>query len=101
MRTRILIHFLDGSTFKGKWEEYPSKKYLVGTYISSIQIQEEEGKLHTLSSKLKKVDILRFKENLNFKYISRKLEENLWLELRLDTNNGDTEIYIIKEEVNA
>ena len=107
MRTRLLIHYLDGSTFKGTWNKDYDFMELETKVIRSLQLQEEDGKLYTLSSKIKTKGTFWYtsyyneEDNLRYRSIFRKLKENIWLQLKLDTNTGEKEILIIKENINA
>ena len=107
MRTRLLIHYLDGSTFKGDWDKDYDFEHLEIKVIRSLQIQEDGGKIHTLSSRYRSkgkfwcISYYNEEDNLRYRSIFRKLEKNIWLQLKLDTNDGKTEIFIIKEDLNA
>ena len=93
MRTRLLIHYLDGETFKGKWDRDYDFIELEIKIISSLQIQEEDGNIHTLSSKVKSKGIFWYtsyydkKDNLKYRSIFRKIDDNIWLQLKLYINN--------------
>ena len=88
MRTRILIHYLNGKTFTSKWDEILDFKSLCKIPISSLQIQEEAGKYHTLSLKKKQLKSFwqrdyRVAGKIQNRSILRKLSKNVWLDLNL------------------
>jgi hypothetical protein len=98
MRTRYLIHYLDGKTYKEKWDKYLDPDALNVKAISSLQLQEEEGVIYTLSSKSKTIGNFKCKESDQFRSILRRIDNDIWLELRLYPNEGKTEIEIIEEK---
>ena len=104
MKTRILIHYTSGKTYTGKWDESQDFKNVCKSQISSLQIQEEGGKNHTLSLKRKQLNAFwqrdtRNKDKLISRSILRKLSKNIWLELQLDCTEGIRTVTIIKEEI--
>lgn len=106
MRTRILIHYFNGNTFTGEWDEILDFKTLCENPISSLQIQEEGGKYHTLSLKRKQLDAFRQRDYIKEEVIQnrsilRKLSKNVWVDLNLDCITGRRTIMIIKENINA
>jgi hypothetical protein len=106
MRTRIIIHYYNGMTWTGDWDESEDFKSLCKDPISSLQIQEEGGKNHTLSIKRKQVRAFwqrdyRIEGKLQNRSILRKLSKNVWVDLNLDCITGRRTIMIIKENIDA
>jgi len=104
MKTRIIIHYGNGKTHTGKWDESEDFKNLCQGQISSLQIQEEGGKNHTLSLKRKQLNAFwqrdfRKGDKLISRSILRKLSKNIWLDLNLDCVDGIRRVTIIKEEI--
>ena len=106
MRTRIIIHYINGMTYTGEWDESEDFKNLCKDPISSLQIQEETGKLHTLSLKRKQLNAFwqrdhKQKDKLTNRSILRKLSKNIWVDLNLDCITGRRTVIIIRENINA
>lgn len=104
MRTRLLIHYLDGKTFSGDMDCRHDFKELSKKPISSLQIQEEAGKMHTLSSKNKKSNTFWQRDyiksgNIISRSILKKLKKDIWLDMNIDCNNGKREITVIRETI--
>ena len=104
MRTRIIIHYYNGMTYTGEWNESQDFKNLCKDPISSLQIQEEDGKIHTLSLKRKKLNAFwqrdyRQQDKLQNRSILRKLSKNVWIDLNLDCITGRRTITIIGENI--
>jgi len=104
MRTRIIIHYTNGMTYTGEWDESQAFKNLCKDPISSLQIQEENGKLHTLSLKRKQLNAFWQRDHkqgdkLTNRSILRKLSRNVWIDLNLDCITGKRIITIIKENI--
>lgn len=106
MRTRILIHYASGMTWRGNWDETVDFKTINhnNTIISSLEIQEEGGRSHTLSLKRKQLNAFwqrdsRHRDKLMERTILRRLSKNIWLELNLDCITGGRRITIIREDI--
>lgn len=105
MRTRIIIHYYNGMTWTGDWDKSVDFKTLNYNPISSLQIQEENGKYHTLSLKKRKAfnifwqrDIIKKHKIIN-RSILRKLSKDIWIDLNLNCITGKRKIIIIKEDI--
>lgn len=104
MKTRILIHYFNGKTFIGDWDISYNLNDLNMSPISSLQIQEESGKYHTLSLKRKQLnafwqrDLIKEDKILN-RSILRKLAKDVWVDLNLDCISGKRRVTIIKENI--
>ena len=106
MRTRILIHYVSGMTWRGEWNETVDFKTINhnNTIISSLEIQEEGGRNHTLSLKRKQLNAFwqrdyRQGDKLQNRSILRKLSKNVWIDLNLDCITGRRTINIIRENI--
>ena len=104
MRTRIIIHYVNGTTYTGEWDESEDFKNVCKDQISSLQIQEENGKLHTLSLKRKQLNAFwqrdhKKEDKLTNRSILRKLSKNIWIDLNLNCITGKRIITIIKENI--
>lgn len=97
MKTRLIIHYLDGRTYTGDWNTHYLFRDLNTKPISSLQIQSF-NKLYTLSSKKKDSQFFSrgSKDHLS---ILRYLDKYLWIELRVDKNTGESKINIIEEYI--
>lgn len=106
MRTRIIIHYYNGITWTSHWDESQDFKNLCQDPISSLQIQEEYGKLYTLSLKRKKLNAFWQRDyiqngKISNRSILRKLSKNIWVDLNLDCITGRRTVIIIRENINA
>ena len=106
MRTRIIIHYTNVMTYTGEWDESDDFKKLCKEPISSLQIQEEYGKLYTLSLKRKKLNAFWQRDyiqngKISNRSILRKLSKNIWVDLNLDCITGRRTVIIIRENINA
>jgi len=104
MRTRLILHFFNGNTWTGVWDCIYDLKELFKESLSSLQIQEENGKIHTLSSKRKQTSTFWQRDYIkNKKIYSRsilkKIGEITWVDLNLDCLTGKRTINIIREHI--
>lgn len=104
MRTRVIIHYYDGVTWTGDWDELVNFKTMNQNPISSLQIQEEGGKNHTLSLKRKQLNAFWQRDftrgdKLISRSILRKLSKDIWLDLNLNCDSGKRRVTIIKENI--
>lgn len=104
MKTRIIIHYYSGKTWIGDWNNSDDFKKLNNSPISSLQIQEGNGKHHTLSLKRKQINSFwqrdyKKDDKLISRSIFRRLSKDIWLELNLDCDTGKRKVIIIKEDI--
>ena len=106
MRTRLIIHYIDGKTFTGDWDVTYCFRNLNERPISSLQIQQSNGVNHTLSSKKKQLNAFwQRDEIIDFKIVTRsifrRLSNNIWLVLSVQCDSCKRKISIIKEDIGA
>lgn len=104
MKTRLLIHYLDGKTFTGEWNKIYDFRNLNNKPISSLQIQKDIGKTHTLSSKKKQKNIFWQRDKVKTdriicRSVLKRLTKDVWLDLTVDCETGNSKIVVIKENI--
>lgn len=103
MKIRWIAHYRDGKTYTSDWDSSISFRDLKSKNISSLQLQDENGNLHTLSSKKKQNCSYwqqdRYINNYLFsRSILKRLAGGIWLKLTLDIN-GNKQINVIKDTI--
>lgn len=105
MNTRLIIHYLDGQTYTSDWNVPVDFTKLNRKSISSLQLQTNSGKLHTLSSKKGKRATFWYRETydtnneMTLRNILKRLSKSIWVELRLSVKSGERRVQIIKEDI--
>lgn len=104
MRTRIIIHYYNGMTRTGDWNDYEDFKLLCIEPVSSLEIQEENGNKHTLSLKRKHLNAFWQRDKIECdkiltRSILKRLSKDVWIDLTLDCTTGNRTIIIIREDI--
>ena len=104
MKTRLLVHYLDGKTFTGRWDYKYDFKKLSNKPISSLQIQRNDLKMYTLSSKRKQSNTFWQRDHIKNKElvarsILKRLNKDIWLDMYINCDTGKRNITIIREEI--
>lgn len=99
MKTRLLVHYLDGETFTGIWDKYHPFKDLNTKSISSLQIQSSNDNFYTLSSKKNKKSEFYSRQSTAEISILKMIHRNIWIELSINKVTGKRIINIMKERI--
>ena len=98
----------------GRYRQIPEKadrtddnhrdRYPENPGLSSLQIQQEDGKIYTLSSKSKEASTFWQRDYLKggdiiSRSLFKRLNEDIWLEMNINCGTGKREITIVKKNI--
>lgn len=100
MKTRLIIHYTDGKTFIGDWDNiYRFDTLLNSKAISSLQIQTSNEITYTLSAKKKQKAIFWYRDFENEISILKRISKNIWIELKVNKSTEERSINVIDENI--